>query len=220
MLMALRTERDITRLLAGFLCLVLLTSCASQTLVADSYISQDEWMKAVLEYRKLAANYPRDTEHKSRLKQTELKAAEYYYKRGMEVFEQNNFDGALAQFQQGLAAMPGNGKLLQATRQVLLRKEANSFYTEAMRAREAGQLDKSRSLLKRALKAYPDFVLAEEMLARVSAQGEEDDSGDRLKVSSRSPITLNFRQTDIRTAFEFIAKSFGIDVVFDEGVRD
>ena len=217
--MALRTERDITRLLAGFLCLVLLTSCASQTLVADSYISQDEWMKAVLEYRKLAANYPRDTEYKSRLKQTELKAAEYYYKRGMEVFEQNNFDGALAQFQQGLAAMPGNGKLLQATRQVLLRKEANSFYTEAMRAKEAGQLDKSRSLLKRALKAYPDFVLAEEMLAHVSVQGEEEDSGDRLKVSSRSPITLNFRQTDIRTAFEFIAKSFGIDVVFDEGVR-
>jgi general secretion pathway protein D len=61
--------------------------------------------------------------------------------------------------------------------------------------------------------------LAEEVLAGETRQLAEDETGDRLKVSSRAPITLNFRQTDIRTAFEFIAKSFSIDVVFDDGVK-
>jgi general secretion pathway protein D len=88
-----------------------------------------------------------------------------------------------------------------------------------LRAKEAGQLDESRRLLKRAIEAYPGFKVAEDMLARENKNLADDESGDRLKVSSRAPITLNFRQTDIRTAFEFIAKSFGIDVVFDDGVK-
>lgn len=198
---------------------LLMSSCTTQTHVAESFIAQDEWMKAVLEYRKSAADHPHDVEYKSRLKQAELKAAEFYYQRGMVLFEKNDFDGAMAQFQQGLSAMPEHGKLLQASRRSLLRKEAISCYTEAIRAREAGQMARSQNLLKQALNAYPDFKLAEEMLAREVRQSLEDDSEERLKVSSHAPITLNFRQTDIRTAFEFIAKSFGIDVVFDEGVR-
>ena len=199
--------------------LILLGACASPVQVADNYIAQDEWMKAVLSYRKAAADYPTDVEYKSRLKQTELKAADYYYQRGLSLFEKENFDGALIQYQQGLAAMPDHGKLQQAMRQVMLRKEANNLYADALKAKEAGQPDEYLRLLKRALDAYPGFKLAENLLTKESNFLAEEESVDRLKVSSRAPITLNFRQTDIRTAFEFIAKSFGIDVVFDEGVK-
>jgi type II secretory pathway component HofQ len=30
---------------------------------------------------------------------------------------------------------------------------------------------------------------------------------------------LNFRQSDLRQAFEFLGKSFGVNVIFDETVR-
>lgn len=213
----IKTNKYVARLaMFGALTLV---ACASPVQVADNYIAQDEWMKAVLAYRKVSAENPTDVEYKSRLKQTELKAADYYYQRGWSLFEQDNLDGAVIQFQQGLAAMPDHGKLLQAMRQVLLRREANSLYAEAIKAKEAGQPEESRRFLKRALDAYPEFKLAEEMLARETRLLVEDETGERLKVSSRAPITLNFRQTDIRTAFEFIAKSFGVDVVFDDGVK-
>lgn len=187
--------------------------------VADNYIAQDEWMKAVLVYRKAAADNPTDVEYKSRLKQTELKAADHYYQRGIALLEQDNLDGAIIQFQQGLAAMPNHSKLLQAMGQVLQRKEANNLYAEALRALDAGQPDEGRSLLRRAVEVYPEFKPAADMLARIDKQAIKDEGGERLQVTSRSPITLNFRQTDLRTAFEFIAKSFGIDVVFDEGVK-
>jgi general secretion pathway protein D len=32
-------------------------------------------------------------------------------------------------------------------------------------------------------------------------------------------VTLNFRQTDLKQAFEFLAKSFGVNVIFDEGAK-
>ena len=197
-----------------------LGACATSPVqVADNYIAQEEWMKAVLAYRKAAADNATDIEFKSRLKQTELKAADFYYQRGAVLLEQDNFDGAVIQFQQGLAAMPDHGKLLQAMRGVLTRKEANSLYAEALRALDASQPDEGRRLLKRAIEIYPEFKLAAEMLARIDRQAVEEEGEGRLKVASHSPITLNFRQTDLRTSFEFIAKSFGIDVIFDDGVK-
>lgn len=213
---AASSVRHVAIMLAGVL---LLAACASPMQVADSYIAQDEWMKAVLAYRKAAADDPGNVEYRSRLKQTELKAADYYYQRGVVLLEQDNFDGAILQFQQGLAAMPDHAKLLQAMKSVLLRKEAYGLYGDAVRALDAGKQDQATNLLKRAVEDYPEFTRATELLATINKQELEEENEDRLKVSSHAPITLNFRQTDLRTAFEFIAKSFGIDVVFDEGIK-
>ncbi|HXU92418.1 MAG TPA: secretin N-terminal domain-containing protein [Gallionella sp.] len=194
--------------------------CASGPVqVANDHIAHNEWMKAVLVYRKAAAEHPGDVEFNSRLKQTELKGADYYYQRGAALLEQNDVEGAIVQFQQGLAVMPDYSKLLQAMRQALLRKEANSLYVEALRLLDAGQTGEARLLLKRAVEMYPEFNSAADKLAQLDRMAANDEEAGRLKVTSRSRITLNFRQTDLRTAFEFIAKSFGIDVVFDEGVK-
>jgi general secretion pathway protein D len=197
-----------------------LVACVSPLKKADNFIAQEEWLKAVLELRKAAADEPADVEFKLRLKQTELKAAEYYYKRGMILYKQENLDGAAKEFQQGLAAMPDNDKLQQAMKQVLLTKEANNLYSEALHLLDAGKQNEGHRLLKRAVEMNPDFKRAVDLLARMDKQYlEKEEESDRLKVTSRAPITLNFRQTDLRTAFEFIAKSFGIDVVFDDAVK-
>jgi len=220
----MRHEYSIHRLLAAKILAIIvlmgLTGCASPLKVADKYIAQQEWMKAVLELRKAAADDPNDIEFKLRLKQIELKAADYYYKRGLDLFEQEDLDGSAIEFQLGLTAMPDNDKLQQAMKQVLLRKEANSLYIEALHLIDAGKQNEGYRLLKRAVEVYPKFNRAADLLAHIEKQiVESDDDTERLKVTSHSPITLNFRQTDLRTAFEFVAKSFGIDVVFDEGVK-
>jgi tetratricopeptide (TPR) repeat protein len=105
--------------LLSMIAVLVLGACASTVQVADNFIAQDEWMKAVLAYRKASADNPTDIEFKSRLKQTELKAADYYYQRGLLLLEQGNLDGAVIQFQQGLAAMSDHGKLQQAMRQII-----------------------------------------------------------------------------------------------------
>jgi general secretion pathway protein D len=199
--------------------LVGLGGCASHLKVADNYIAQQEWMKAVLEVRKAAADNPSNIEFKLRLKQIELKAADYYYKRGLGLFEREDLEGAAVEFQLGLTAMPDNDKLQQAMKQVLLRKEADILYIEALHLIDAGKQNEGYRLLMRVVEIDPKFNRAVDLIAGIDRQNESDDDSDRLKVNSDSPITLNFRQTDLRTAFEFVAKSFGIDVVFDESVK-
>lgn len=198
---------------------LLVAACAGTIERADDYIAQDEWLKAVLEYRKAAAKDPRDIEFRSRLRQTEQKAADFYYQRGLVLLGQNNIDGAIVQFQQGLTAMPDYGKLTQVMNQALLRKESQSLVDEAVREMEAGKAEEAKRNLRHALEADPENSRAQELLAKFEKESADEELNDRLVLTSRAPITLNFRQTDLRSAFEFVAKSFGVDIIFDDAVK-
>src|SRR5262249_49057693 len=83
--------------------LVLLAACADSAVRrADEYAAQDEWLKAVMEYRKALAETPGDIEYRSRMRQTELKAADFYYQRGQRLIEQGALDEGIGALQQGL----------------------------------------------------------------------------------------------------------------------
>jgi len=199
--------------------LALLAACASSPVKqAEEYAAQDEWLKAVLEYRKALTNSPGDIEYRSRLKQTELKAADFYYQRGQRFLEQGNLDESIVQFQQGLASMPDHRKLQQAMTDAIARKEAENLYQEGSYLRQAGRLDDARRQFQKALEAYPDHKEAAAALAELKKEDQEKLS-EGFALTSKAPITLNFRQTDLKQAFEFLARSFGVNVIFDEAVK-
>lgn len=199
--------------------LYLLSGCSSPVRTADTYADQQDWMKAVLTYRKALSKDPDDIEIKSRLKQAELKAADFYYQRGAKLVDQGNLDGAAVEFQQGLAAMPDHAKLVQAMNHVLARKEAMTSFSEGVRLKAVGRYKEARAHLEHALTIHPEFREAQSALDEVNDL-EKKEKGNRLVLSSKAPITLNFRNTGLRSSFEFVAKSFGINVIFDEAAGD
>jgi general secretion pathway protein D len=197
----------------------LLVACASTSFQrAEEYAAQDEWLKAVVEYRKAVAGRPDDAEYRSRLRRAELKAADYYYQKGQLQLEKGNLEEAIGQFQQGLAAMPDHGKLQQAMSSAIARNEAANLYQEGITLRQAGKTDDARRAFQKALEVYPDHKDATAALAELKKEDQEKLS-EGLALTSKAPITLNFRQTDLKQAFEFLAKSFGINVIFDESVK-
>jgi len=196
-----------------------LSACTTTPELAERYVAQDEWFKAVIEYRKAYAKNPGDVGLRSRLKQAELKAADYYYQQGLKLIDQDNIDGAIVMFQQGLVAKSDHAKLSSAMKDVLARKEANAIYQEALIHNESGQKNKTKKLLIRALQIYPDHVEASELLNKLKDKEEEKMTAG-LSLISKEPITLNFRDTDIKTVFEFLAQSFGVNVIFDRDVKE
>lgn len=201
---------------------LIITGCASQQhqiTEAEQYAANEEWLNAVLVYRKASVNAPGDIEFKSRLKQTELKAADYYYQEGTKLIDAGNEDGAVVKFQQGLVAMPDHSKLNQAMQELLARQEANRLYKEALANHNMGRTDEAKVLSRKALKISPGHEEAKHLLETIERSESERWNG-KLALTSDEPITLNFRETDLKVAFEFIAKSFGINVVFDDAVKD
>jgi general secretion pathway protein D len=203
----------------AMLAAVLLNACSAAMQKAQRYSEQGEWMKAVMEYRKAYADDPSDMEYKSRLIQAEWRAAEFYYQRGEKLLAKDNLDGAIAEFQQGLSAMPNHEKLRQGMNAALARKEADLLYQEGLKLGESGKKEDAIRSFQKALQAHSGHVQAREAIARYEKQIEDEQGNSQLSLSSRAPITLNFRQAEIRSAFELIARSFGIDMIFDDSIK-
>lgn len=206
------------RLFILTLSICFIASCASPVKKADVFVEQDEWIKAVIEYRKASKEHPDDVEFRSRLKQTELKAADHYYQKGIRLLEAGNVDGAIVQYQTGLTAMPEHSKLISAMQQALARKEADALYREAISNQQAGRLIEAKRALQKTLDIDSTHEPASIALEKIN-KIHSDEKRSKLALNSRAPVTLNFRETDMKTAFDFIAKSFGVNVIFDEAVK-
>ena len=204
----------------GIAAALVLAGCATPVERAERHAADGDLMKAVLEYRKAHAKHRNNVEYKSRLKQTELLAAEFYYQEGARRGSLGDLDGAIAQFQQGLAAMPEHSKLQQAMADVLARKEANLRYAEGRLLSDAGKRAEALARFRQALEIYPGHKESENALAQLRREQKDADDEEGVVLASRAPITLNFRQSDLRQAFEFLGKSFGVNVIFDDAVRN
>lgn len=197
---------------------LLLAACASTVERAEELAARGEWSGAVLEYRKALAKNNGNVEFRSRLKQTELQAAEFYYHHGKRLAEDGDLDGALAQFQQGLSAMPEHAKLRQAVKDILALKEAQAQFGEGERLAAADKKSEASAKFRQALETYPQHEKARRALDELR-NDQLDREKDELLLKTREPITLNFRQSDLKQAFEFLGKSFGINIIFDEAIK-
>lgn len=84
---------------------------------------------------------------------------------------------------------------------------------------EADNKEEASRIFMRALRLYPNHGGAAERLAKLQQQDLKDKSEEQFALTSKAPITLNFRQADMKLVLEFIAKSFGLNIVFDESVK-
>lgn len=197
---------------------LILGGCAGPVERAEKLSARGEWMGAVVEYRKALAENRNNVEYRSRLKQAELNAAEFYYHNGNRLSEGGDLDGAIAQYQQGLSAMPEHGKLQQVMKEALARKEALIHFGEGKRLAEAERKGEAAAKFNQALEIYPQNKEAKNALEELY-KDQKNLEEEGLVLKSHEPITLNFRQSDLKQAFEFLGKSFGVNVIFDEAVR-
>lgn len=217
-------EERVRWFLLVFLACFLVSSCASparlakrHAVAAENHVTRGQWLDAVMEYRKAYDKTATDAKIALRLRQVEFKAAEYYYQRGAMLYDKGDIEGAIVEYEQGLAAMSDNDKLRQSLALAVARQDAERFYAEGLSMKEAGRKNDARQLFEQALKRYPEHDKAKKSLAESQM---EVSAGQQGPFASRTPITLNFRQTDLRAAFEFIAKAFDVNIVFDEGIRN
>lgn len=207
------------KLVISVLLLGLLASCASSRPSGDELAAQDEWVKAVMEYRRELQANPDDSTLKAKLERMELQAANYYYHRGMRELASGNLEGAEQAFQQGIVSMPNNIKLKQMLNETLQQKEAGNLYREGISLWTAGKTVEAKRRFQRALDLYPDHKDAAAKLQEIKYR-ERERADEGLALSSSAPITLNFREIDIRDAFDFLARSFGVNVIYDDGVKN
>lgn len=207
------------KLLVFSIVLMMLAACSSVHEKAGWYEQQGEWLKVVTEYRMAYRENPNDIQIKSKLIQAEDRAAEYYYKEGKKELDKGVVDLAIPQFRKGLVAKPKHEKLRQMLDIALARQEAQYLYNEGVSNMRAGELLAAEYIFKQGLDIYPENMEIKKALKEVQLRIHESRQS-KFALKSKRPITLNFKRTKIRNAFEFISKHFGVNVIFDDSVKD
>lgn len=205
--------------LAMLIVLLNLAACSGHVARGDKHARQNQWDDALREYQAANSNDPGNIEITSRLRQAEIKAADYFYHKGVLELSKGNSDTALSLFEQGLLAMPTNDKLVKSRKEVVDRKQAAILYKEATGLLDSGRRSEAKAKLNKALELYPDYKDAIVKLIEIKQLDQVRDE-QQLILSSSRPITLNFKETDVRDAYEFLTKSFGVNVIFDESVKN
>ena len=199
-----------------FLLAGLLSACSSTDLNRPDPASGDEYLVEVERLKAEVKRKPQLVENRTRLSRMEAQATRYFYDSGNALLSDGVLEGALREFQKGLLVSPKSEKLSQAVASVMVKIEAERFYSEGIRSIELERVEEARKAFTTSLKLVPEHFAASQALENLQ-QVELQASGP---LDSKEAVTLSFQEADIRTVYEFLGKAFGLNVLFDEGVKN
>lgn len=188
-------------------------------LAGEDFYRQGRYDEAVKEYAQAFAKQPDRQEYRLRLLSAKDKAAQEHFERGRRLVEQDNLAQAATAFRLALeltpelqAAQVELSKVEQLQQAQKLIEEAEGFY----RARKFVQ---AKANLQQALQIRPNDKRALELLEIVRQKPVVMMDGFELEITSEKPITLKFKDANIRDVFNILSKLSGVNFIFDEDMR-
>ncbi len=207
-------------LLAVFLSVALLNCAGSQAFQrGERFAERGEWDLAVKEYREASKHEPSNIEYRSSLLRAEETAANQHYKKARNFLKERKLDQAITELQQALYLNPSNAAIQSALRSVLDIKQAEDHYRASLTFVDLGRLSEAINELTQAINLDPENVKYHESLEKLQKKKTEIEPEEGLSLASDKPITLNFKNTNIKDVFEFLSKLSGINILFDEEVK-
>ncbi|MEK6700376.1 MAG: secretin N-terminal domain-containing protein [Nitrospirota bacterium] len=185
----------------------------------EQYARHGEWDLAVKEYRDANNREPQNIEYRSALLRAEETAANHHYKRARNFVKERKLDQAITELQQALFLNPTNAAIQSALRSILDMKQAEEHYRASLTFAELGRLTEAISELNQAVELDPESVKYQEALSKLQKKKTETELDEALSLASDKPITINFKNTNIKDVFEFLSKLSGINILFDEEVK-
>jgi general secretion pathway protein D len=185
----------------------------------ERYADRGEWDLAVKEYRDALKRSPQDIEYRSALLRAEETAANEHYKRARNFLREHKVEQAIVELQQALFLNPANAAIQSALKAVLNMKQAEEHYRAALTFMELDRLDEAISELNLATELHPENAKYHDALEKLQKKKSETEPDEALTLASDKPVTLNFKNTNIKEVFELLSKLSGINILFDEEVK-
>ncbi len=185
----------------------------------ESYSHHAKWDEAVIEYREANKSDPQNIEYRSALLRAEETAANQHYKAARLLLKERKLDQAIQELQLAFTMNPSSAAIQGALKSVLNMKQAEEHYRAALTFQELNRLNDAITELNLAVELDPENTKYFDSLAKLQKKKSESEPDEALTLVSDKPITLNFKNTNIKEVFEILAKLSGINIMFDEEVK-
>jgi general secretion pathway protein D len=150
------------------------------------------------------------------MEHAKARAAEGHYTAGRRALDANRLPDAMQEFKLALGLDPSKPEHHAGMNTVLRLKEARDQVQAAEKLQGLGRLEEALAAFERAVELDPALGRASEGITAITAQQR----ATKMIGGSSEPITLRFQNAKLREVFEIVARTAGINVMFDKEVRD
>lgn len=181
-------------------------------------VSAKQWEEGLASYRQASEADPGNLEYRAALKRVTDQAIsalldEAANLRGSQPDEARGF------YKRVLAISPRNDAALAGLRTLESNERRAALYADAVRAQKAGRDQDARQKLKKLLDEAPEYAQASQLLRSMDAKVGRSSAVPMLDVTYQKPVTLEFRDAPLRSVFDMLARTTGLNFIFDRDLR-
>lgn len=204
-------------MISGIVALLVGSGCSiSGVKKADRLVATGQWDQAVESYKALVKQHPFNKEIQADLSETKVLAAEFHYEQGNEALERDDTIQALQEFKKAIGLDPSRAEYHARFSEALRIKKAKDSLQTGEKLESLGRIDEAMSAYEQAVGLDPKLGNA---LERITALTKHKQAEKKF-IQSTEPVTLRFQKAKLREVFEVLARTAGVNVVFDKDVRD
>ena len=209
-------------LLLSFMLLALqLSGCAGSRAYSrgQDFYAQGDYDKSVLNYMEAVETTPDRQEYRLRLSDALNKAAWQHLEEGRRLLKERKAAEAATEFRR---ALEYDKTLVAATNELAIAEEiikVDRLVQQADDLMKNRRLPQAKNSLDQALLIDPENVAALELRAKIQNTPKTIIDGVELDVTSTKPISLKFKNTDIKDAFNILSKLSGVNFILDESLK-
>ncbi len=212
----------LSRCICALIVLLLLGGCAAGKAykAGEELMAEGRYDAAVEKYFTAVNKAPETDEYRLKLANARAKAAWQHLARARDLTARKEFAPAAAEFRLALGFDPTLEVAGQELRQVEERIRAGVLIDEAEQFYRQRRYGPAKHNLQQALILEADNARARALLKKVQAESGTLLDGQELDIASTQPITLKFKDAQIKEVFRILSQLSGINFLFDEEVQD
>lgn len=200
---------------------ILLAGCAAQTAYRDGQelVGQGRMAEGIAKLEEASRIEPGSAQYRMALIQTRDRWVLAQLEQAEALRRQSRLDEAEQVYRQVLALQGGSDRALAALRSVDQQRRAQEWLKEAQVSLDKKDVDAARGKLNAILLENPAHEGARRLLQKMDEKPPRSAPETALSAAYRKPITIEFKDAALRSVFEVISRSSGLNFLFDKDVR-
>ena len=219
----IRTGNHFLRQLLLLFAVVLLAGCASETIRRDgmSLIIEGRYEEGLAKLEQAMQADPTNTLARSDyLRQREQAASRIVNAAGSELTNEH-YEAAEALYRRALGIEPDNQAAKNGLAEIATSKRHAQWLADAQSMAKKGDMAGAKAAINLILVERPTHVKANQLRYQLEENSLKDNlSGPRLNIKGRKPVTLQFRDANLKMVLEAISRTTGVNILIDKDVRN
>jgi general secretion pathway protein D len=187
---------------------------------AETLAMAEQFDQAVEKYSAAAETDPSNMTYKIKLTASRTRAAAHHIRKARELIKEDKLEDALNEYRLARSFDPSLDVAINEEYQIHNQLRARTLTDEGFTYYQKKNYPAASKAVNEALKLDSQNARSLELLSLLDSRAHAVVfDGIELDIASTEPITLRFRQTNIREALTVLSKLSGINFILDEEVR-